>query len=207
MNRRLRAELSAMVRKLPMLNWKYKTTLTAVLLLAVAGCSSTSTPDFFTLYRNAVDQRTANEGSTWTNLSRWVSTDCVAERANDVIKVLMKMDVSGEFWGKNYDVVDYRTSFLDDKEAETTQWMEENNPGLMWVAALWGRDYDALAFRISMITGNEVMPSGDRALIYRAEERETVWVVVFNQHGCRADQGPIPFEHLDFLIGLDETEV
>ena len=201
MNRRLRAELSAMVRKLPMLNWKYKTTLTAVLLLAVAGCSSTSTPDFLTLYRNAVNQLTANEGSLCSiNDREAATTNFRAE--NDKI-----LEASGEFWGKNYDVVDYRTSFLDDKEAETTQWMEENNPGLMWVAALWGRDYDALAFRISMITGNEVMPSGDRALIYRAEERETVWVVVFNQHGCRADQGPIPFEHLDFLIGLDETEV
>jgi len=96
---------------------------------------------------------------------------------------------------------------VGDKEAETTAWMKEHNPGLVVLGAFWGKDYGDLAWRISMITGNEVMPSGDRALIYRAEERETVWVVVFNQHGCRADQGPIPFEHLDFLIGLDETEV
>ena len=34
-----------------------------------------------------------------------------------------------------------------------------------------------------------------------------VWVVVFNKHGCRVDQGPILFKQLDFLIGLDTTEV
>ena len=96
---------------------------------------------------------------------------------------------------------------VGDKEAETTAWMKEHNPGLVVLGAFWGKDYGDLAWRISMITGNEVMPSGDRALIYWVEKRETVWVVVFNKHGCRVDQGPIPFEHLDFLIGLDTTEV
>ena len=96
---------------------------------------------------------------------------------------------------------------VGDKEAETTAWMEENNPGLVVLGAFWGKDYGDLAWRISIITGNEVMPSGNRAIIYWVEKRETVWVVVFNKHGCRVDQGPIPFEHLDFLIGLDTTEV
>jgi len=96
---------------------------------------------------------------------------------------------------------------VGDKEAETMAWMEENNPGLIVLGAFWGKDYGDLAWRISIITGNEVMPSGDRAIIYWVEKRETVWVVVFNKHGCRVDQGPIPFEHLDFLIGLDTTEV
>ena len=96
---------------------------------------------------------------------------------------------------------------VGDQEAETTAWMEENNPGLIVLGAFWGKDYGDLAFRISTITGNEVMPSGDHALIYWVEKRETVWVVVFNKHGCRVDQGPIPFKHLNFLIGLDTTEV
>ena len=96
---------------------------------------------------------------------------------------------------------------VGDKEAETTAWMKEHNPGLVVLGAFWGKDYGDLAWRISMITGNEVMPSGDRALIYWVEKRETVWVVVFNKHGCRVDQGPILFKHLNFLIGLDTTEV
>jgi hypothetical protein len=201
MNRRLRAELSAMVRKLPMLNWKYKTTLTAVLLLAVAGCSSTSTPDFLTLYRNAVNQLTANEGSLCSiNDREAATTNFRAE--NDKI-----LEASGEFWGKNYDVIDYRTPFPDDGHMETTLRMEENNPGLIVLGAFWGKDYGDLVWRISIITGNEVMPSGNRAIIYWVEKRETVWVVVFNKHGCRVDQGPILFKQLDFLIGLDTTEV
>ena len=96
---------------------------------------------------------------------------------------------------------------VGDKEAETTAWMKEHNPGLIVLGAFWGEDYGDLAWRISIITGNEVMPSGNRALIYWVEKRETVWVVVFNKHGCRVDQGPILFKHLNFLIGLDTTEV